>query len=50
MRFEKEIGKNCFEQKFIGEEQEFEVVTVSIGCKGWKGSSFFLKAGDEIPM
>lgn len=59
IRCSEEIEEDCFEQKFIGEKQEFEVITVSRCQKvmvsalllGLEGIFFlFLKAGYEIPM
>lgn len=35
IRFQEEIKKCCFVQKFTGEEQKFEVMTISVGCKQW---------------
>ena len=48
IRFQEETGEGCFEQKCTGEEQEFEVVTVSRRLEG-AVSVVLLEQGEILP-
>lgn len=45
IRFWEDIGEGCFEQKFIGEEQEFKVVVAASGQQ-----VFLEKGGFFLPF